>query len=46
MDHFAVVYDGLVNEDDDNLTEDSRQLRDALKALVGSPPLSISAMLT
>ena len=34
MDDFAVAYDGLVNEEDDNLTEDARQMRDALRHLV------------
>jgi len=34
MDDFAATYDGLVDEADDHLTADSRQLRDALRALV------------
>lgn len=34
QDDFAATYDGLINEPDDQLTKDARQLRDAIKALV------------
>ena len=34
QDDFAATYDGLINEPDDQLTKDARQLRDAIKDLV------------
>jgi len=34
MDDFVVTYDGLADKKDDQLTEDSRELRDAMRTLV------------
>lgn len=34
MDDFAATYDGLIDDEDEALTEDARRLRDALRSLI------------